>query len=364
MNYFGVLNILHCTLGYFRERWRRSHQQDARQYTERDEDGIVAESLGESEEMSEEAPPAKKKRKVGNDKGETPKEAAGGKFIFLNNSIAGGGSAGGIPGLAPYCAARAAVEGLVESMHYEVDELGIKCTLVETGLMMRGAGGGGSGSGSGSGNGEHDGISTATAANTATRLKDSAEGDARDKVNGHTTITTTTTTAATAATAATSNNTTNNCHSSNMLGTHPFTFKPPSAPYSSSTSPSGHARRILHLLSTSSTSPPPFPPSLSSTSPSPNYNASTSPSPNLPINNHSNSHSNNNSGLNKTALLIHQLAHCKFPPLRLYLGAYAVEGVRDRLRVLGEEVDEWRWLNFEAREDGPGGNSGGEEEGE
>ena len=38
-----------------------------------------------------------------------------------------------MPGLAPYCASKYAVEGLIESMLYEVDGFGIKATLVEPG---------------------------------------------------------------------------------------------------------------------------------------------------------------------------------------------------------------------------------------
>jgi hypothetical protein len=40
----------------------------------------------------------------------------------------------------------------------------------------------------------------------------------------------------------------------------------------------------------------------------------------------------------RSAELIWQLGHCKYPPLRLLLGMYAVETVRDRLRCVIEEV--------------------------
>lgn len=40
----------------------------------------------------------------------------------------------------------------------------------------------------------------------------------------------------------------------------------------------------------------------------------------------------------KSAELIWQLAHCSYPPLRLLLGSYAVESIRDRLRSIIEEV--------------------------
>ena len=46
------------------------------------------------------------------------------------------------------------------------------------------------------------------------------------------------------------------------------------------------------------------------------------------------------------AEIVWQLAHCKFPPLRLPLGSYAIESIRDRLRSVTEELDDWRHLNF------------------
>jgi NAD(P)-dependent dehydrogenase (short-subunit alcohol dehydrogenase family) len=43
----------------------------------------------------------------------------------------------GVPGLGPYCASKYAVEGLIESMLYEVDGFNIKGTLVEPGHIRR-----------------------------------------------------------------------------------------------------------------------------------------------------------------------------------------------------------------------------------
>jgi hypothetical protein len=40
----------------------------------------------------------------------------------------------------------------------------------------------------------------------------------------------------------------------------------------------------------------------------------------------------------KSAELVWQLGHCRYPPLRLLLGSYAVESIRDRLRSIIEEV--------------------------
>lgn len=56
----------------------------------------------------------------------------------------------------------------------------------------------------------------------------------------------------------------------------------------------------------------------------------------------------------RSAELVWQLGHCSYPPLRLLLGHYAVESVRDRLRCVIEEIEDWRWLNFP----GEGGEEG------
>lgn len=78
----------------------------------------------------------------------------------------------------------------------------------------------------------------------------------------------------------------------------------------------------------------------------------------------------------KCAELVWQLGHCSFPPLRLLLGSYAIESIRDRLRSITEEAEDWKHLHFpvpagEGGEDGEGemeeeedGNEGENEEGE
>ncbi|OLN81523.1 putative oxidoreductase C162.03-like protein 3 [Colletotrichum chlorophyti] len=48
----------------------------------------------------------------------------------------------------------------------------------------------------------------------------------------------------------------------------------------------------------------------------------------------------------KCAELVWQLAHCSYPPLRLLLGSYAIESIRDRLRSVTEELEDWKHLNF------------------
>ncbi|CAK3831279.1 Hypothetical predicted protein [Lecanosticta acicola] len=84
-----------------------------------------------------------------------------------------------------------------------------------------------------------------------------------------------------------------------------FLVKAPSAPYEAATSPAGHARRIVQWLS-----------------------------------------DRQPTSAMKSAELVWQLGHCKYPPLRLLLGTYAVESVRDRLRSVIEEIEDWKHLHF------------------
>ncbi|KAI0166396.1 hypothetical protein GGR57DRAFT_446566 [Xylariaceae sp. FL1272] len=53
----------------------------------------------------------------------------------------------------------------------------------------------------------------------------------------------------------------------------------------------------------------------------------------------------------KCAELVWQLAHCSYPPLRLVLGSYAIESIRDRLRSVTEELEDWKHLNYPAATD-------------
>lgn len=104
-----------------------------------------------------------------------------------------------------------------------------------------------------------------------------------------------------------------------------FLVKTPSAPYNTPTAPSNHARRIVQWLSDRQ--------------------------PTSAV---------------KSAELVWQLGHCKYPPLRLLLGTYAVESVRDRLRSVIEEIEDWKHLHFPTgEEDGKAKNEkGGENEDE
>ena len=84
-----------------------------------------------------------------------------------------------------------------------------------------------------------------------------------------------------------------------------FLIKPPSESYSHSTSPALHAKRMVQWLGDRQ--------------------------PTSAI---------------KCAELVWQLGHCSYPPLRLLLGSYAIESVRDRLRSVTEELEDWKHLNF------------------
>ena len=108
-----------------------------------------------------------------------------------------------------------------------------------------------------------------------------------------------------------------------------FSIKPASAPYSSPTAPAGHAKRMVQWMGDKQ--------------------------PTSAV---------------KAAELVWQLGHCSYPPLRLLLGSFAVESVRDRLRSVTEEIEDWKWLCFKGegeqgtsrRESGKGGEDGEEED--
>ena len=156
----------------------------------------------------------------------------GGRYLIFSSTS----GALGVPGLGPYCATKYAVEGLIESMLYEIDTFNIKATLVEPGHVRR------------------------------------DEPDSKTNplpMFGH------------------------------------FFIKPASEPYSGPTAPAGHAKRMVQWLGDKQ--------------------------PTSAV---------------KAAELVWQLGHCSFPPLRLLLGSYAVESVRDRLRSIIEEIEDWKHLSF------------------
>lgn len=105
-----------------------------------------------------------------------------------------------------------------------------------------------------------------------------------------------------------------------------FLIKPASEPYSHATSPALHAKRMVQWLGDRQ--------------------------PTSAV---------------KCAELVWQLGHCSYPPLRLLLGSYAIESIRDRLRSVTEELEDWKHLNFPVAPDVPGagpemrsGSSGGD----
>ena len=89
-----------------------------------------------------------------------------------------------------------------------------------------------------------------------------------------------------------------------------FLIKQVSPPYSSPTAPAGHARRTIQWLGEKQ--------------------------PTSAV---------------KSAELVWQLGHCHHPPLRLLLGGFAVESVRERLRGITEEIEDWQDLRFKTDED-------------
>lgn len=164
----------------------------------------------------------------------------------------------GVPGLGPYCATKYAVEGLIESMLYEIDAFGIKATLVAPGHLR---------------------LDEPSVVHQRTDPSSVPNGD----ISGD---------------------------QQRLPSYGHFLVKPPSAPYAHQNAPAGHAKRMVQWM---------------------NDNQPTSAV--------------------KSAELVWQLGHCRFPPLRLLLGSYAVESIRDRLRSIIEEIEDWKHLSFPVPED-------------
>lgn len=91
-----------------------------------------------------------------------------------------------------------------------------------------------------------------------------------------------------------------------------FIIRPSSEPYSHATSPALHAKRMVQWLGDKQ--------------------------PTSAV---------------KCAELVWQLGHCSYPPLRLLLGSYAIESIRDRLRSIIEELEDWKHLHFPISPDAP-----------
>ncbi|KIX97017.1 uncharacterized protein Z520_07131 [Fonsecaea multimorphosa CBS 102226] len=194
----------------------------------------------------------------------------------------------GVPGLGPYCATKYAVEGLIESMLYEVDSFNIKLTLVEPGHMRR----------------------------------DDNDIFPPPQPNQPSTTTTTTTTTNGRVPQQQQQPPSQQQQEQNQkqnklaLFGH-FKVARPSSPYATKDAPAAHAQRTLQWMGT-----------------------------NQPV------------SVVKAAELVWQLGHCRYPPLRLLLGSFAVESIRDRLKSIIEEIEDWKHLSFpplegfEEKEDG------------
>ena len=178
-----------------------------------------------------------------------------GRYLIFSSTA----GALGVPGLAGYCATKYAVEGLVESMLYEVHCFNVRVTLVEPGHVRD----------------DDDGESDIyIPLRESPESRNSPAGSSAPKIKrfGH------------------------------------FHIKPnASKPYNGEHSPSGHAKRIFQWLDTKQ--------------------------PTSAV---------------RSAELVWQLAHCSYPPLRLLLGNYAVESIRDRLKCVTEEIEDWKFLSFPA----------------
>ncbi|KAE8349043.1 Sec1-like protein [Aspergillus coremiiformis] len=185
------------------------------------------------------------------------RERRSGRYLIFSSTS----GALGVPGLGPYCASKYAVEGLMESMLYEVDCFNIKITLVEPGHMRRDDG--------------HPAVLPTS--------RDDGDLASPLPLYGH------------------------------------FLVKPPSEPYNTPTAPAAHAKRMLMWL------------------------GDKQPASAV-----------------KAAYLVWELGHCSYPPLRLILGTYAVDSIRDRLKCIIEEIEDWKYLNFPHGD--PQGSSSGKDQ--
>lgn len=175
------------------------------------------------------------------------REREAGRYIIFSSTS----GALGVPGLGPYCATKYAIEGLVESMLYEVDSFNIKLTLVIAGHMRR---------------------------------DDQPDTSSPGIGNGHPVT---------------------GAHLASGKKFQHFRILKPSVYYANPDSPAGHAQRMLQWIG-----------------------------------------DNQPTSAVKAAELTWQLGHCTFPPLRLLLGSFAVESIRDRLKSIIEEIEDWKELHF------------------
>ncbi|OCT54040.1 short chain dehydrogenase/reductase family protein [Cladophialophora carrionii] len=179
----------------------------------------------------------------------------------------------GVPGLGPYCASKYAVEGLIESMLYEVAPFNINLTLVEPGHLRR-----------------DDNINIPPPPQQpVSQTNTSAPNAAGAAINGK---------------GQTPPQQQNPKQTDLPLFGH-FKVARPSSPYSTKDSPAAHTQRTLQWMG-----------------------------------------ANQPTSVVKAAELVWQLGHCRYPPVRLLLGSFAVESIRDRLKSIIEEIEDWKHLSF------------------
>lgn len=191
------------------------------------------------------------------------REREAGRYLICSSTS----GALGVPGLGPFCATKYAVEGLVESMLYEVDQINIKLTLVISGHLRRD---------------DTRQLGPSDSPEQTLNRNGSAVDPSANKAYNH------------------------------------FRILRPSSHYASPDSPASHAQRIIQWF------------------------GENQPTSTL-----------------KAAELIWQLGHCSYPPLRFLIGSFAVESIRDRLKSIIEEIEDWKELHFPPVE----GMDGADEEG-
>lgn len=196
------------------------------------------------------------------------REREAGRYIICSSTS----GALGVPGHGPYCATKYAVEGLVESMLYEVDQFNIKLTLVISGHLRRD---------------ETRQLSALDSSQQASNGDKAAVDPTANKAYNH------------------------------------FRILRPSSHYAAPDSPASHAQRIIQWFGNSQ------------------------PTSTL-----------------KAAELIWQLGHCSYPPLRFLIGSFAVESIRDRLKSIIEEIEDWKELHFPPVEGMDGSDEMGHKEGD
>ncbi|KAI9672136.1 MAG: hypothetical protein M1831_001949 [Alyxoria varia] len=259
-----------------------------------------------------------------------------GRYLIFSSTA----GALGVPGMSGYCATKYAVEGLVESLLYEVHCFGIKATLVEPGHVK---------------DDDEKGyiVSKSQEEEAAMARESNKSKERKGKKKQQQTV----------GRSLTGDSSNLPSFSSASESQHRFTSDPSPAhppPPTTTTTTTTTTHDTPEAPHSPSTSPPPirqYSHFLIHPHPSPAYKAPTHPS----------GHAQRvftwlgrrqPTSAVRSAELVWQLGHCAYPPLRLLLGEYAVESVRDRLKCVTEEIEDWKFLSFACA--GDGGGSGGQ----